>query len=86
MDPNETLRMLRELSEDITEHGATPDKAHALAELFAALDEWLNRGGFLPAAWQTGERAQAAVPHPPTWPHYIDERDLPVYGEAGFND
>ncbi len=47
MDPNTTLARLRELAaaaDDVEE-------AAELAEAFHALDEWLSRGGFLPADW-----------------------------------
>lgn len=57
MDPNETLKILRELSayalapepwDDSIDAGET---AIQLAEHFQALDEWIQRGGFLPAGW-----------------------------------
>lgn len=66
MDPDVTLRRLRELAGEIeaiadkpTEAGAAHAAAQSslaslsaeLAELFDALDDWILRGGFLPAAW-----------------------------------
>ena len=52
MDPNETLRRLRELAE--RELNA-PDPDHAdWAEWFQALDQWITSGGFLPYAWVEG--------------------------------
>lgn len=65
MDPNETLRRLRQLAE-YGRQLERPDAAagdgyggytwrqlaHEQAELFQALDEWLMRGGFAPKAWQ----------------------------------
>jgi len=67
MDPNETLRQIRTavmaalaLADD---YEKDPDPATAedaedylnqldeLAQLVNSLDEWLSRGGFLPAAW-----------------------------------
>ena len=61
MDPNETLRKIREQVELVLHFG---DQAHAsalaqtaiegerLAELVASLDGWLSKGGFVPAAWR----------------------------------
>lgn len=46
MDPNATLAAIREIT-GRDEH-ADPE----LAELVDALDQWLSKGGFLPAAWQ----------------------------------
>lgn len=47
MDPNETLRRLREL--------CALDNcrlfAEEIADLFEALDQWLSKGGFLPEPW-----------------------------------
>jgi hypothetical protein len=66
MDPNETLRQIRmhvaaiqAVRDGADEHGDNTDdevitlceSGEALAELVDALDEWLSRGGFLPAAW-----------------------------------
>jgi len=56
VDPNETLSRLRALAAEIL---ATADRSTdgddpegvAMAELFQALDEWIERGGFLPAPW-----------------------------------
>jgi hypothetical protein len=60
MDPNETLRKLREWVKDPTKQPG--------AELFEALDEWLTRGGFPPDDWtgefrtHSGEIGQTAGP------------------------
>lgn len=54
MDPNETLRLLRlTIAQMRVDENPDIRKAHAaeVAEYFEALDEWLSRGGFLPAAW-----------------------------------
>ena len=55
MDPNETLRRMRELAAEIPkldmESLADHWKATELAELVEALDNWITKGGFLPAAW-----------------------------------
>lgn len=47
MDPNETLRELRHLIEINGEENFSEE----IAEKFTALDEWLSKGGFLPADW-----------------------------------
>ena len=62
MDPNETLRELRELADkvaaqDMDVYSDPEDRADAaragdLAAGVQALDEWLSRGGFLPDAWE----------------------------------
>lgn len=48
MDPNATLRRLREL--------CALDNCHLfaveIADLFEALDEWISKGGFLPEDWK----------------------------------
>ena len=58
MDPDVALEVARESAAGIM---AALDSENAaeilmyaemLAERFQALDEWLTRGGFLPAAWQ----------------------------------
>ena len=59
MDPNETLRMIREVV--AWEQNRTGDETYGaddfadmlgeVTELIADLDEWLTRGGFLPADW-----------------------------------
>jgi hypothetical protein len=58
MDPNVALENLREALNP--ERGDEPGFEDALddaIEAFAALDEWLRNGGFLPAAWAIpGER------------------------------
>lgn len=59
MNPNEALRVLRNAVH--VHQNADPDtacdeadikaSAETIAESFAALDEWITRGGFLPKAW-----------------------------------
>jgi hypothetical protein len=56
MDPNETLRLLREAITGYDEAAlSSADAANAAAEriieLFEALDGWLSKGGFAPADW-----------------------------------
>ena len=47
MDPDETLRRLRELV-----RANNYDDYENILEHFDALDEWLSKGGFLPRAWR----------------------------------
>lgn len=57
MDPNITLKELREIT--VSVNNGTYNQSHAdciitleqLAEKFKALDEWLTRNGFLPSDW-----------------------------------
>lgn len=61
MDPNETLKRLRELSEQgfpTTDNLEDADEFHAL---FRDLDEWLSKGGFLPTAWQRNVECQCCI-------------------------
>lgn len=52
MDPNETLRLLRETATLVlTDSGKDRADSVRLAELAEALDGWISKGGFLPAAW-----------------------------------
>lgn len=56
MDPDATLRELRELTGQFLkdwDEDKTPDTldVYRMAELFEALDEWTTNGGYLPAAW-----------------------------------
>lgn len=50
MDPDETLRQIRELVADQLEQ-PTYEKGRKLAALVDALDEWIIHGGFLPRDW-----------------------------------
>lgn len=60
MDPNEALKNLREAARDNLAHaeefkdrpGELLVMIYEAAESFQALDEWLSKGGFLPADWQ----------------------------------
>ncbi|APQ42343.1 hypothetical protein PBI_RICH_84 [Mycobacterium phage Rich] len=55
MDPDanlaETLGLARGIMQFAEDHDA---QAVRLAELTLALHEWIDRGGFLPAAWSAG--------------------------------
>lgn len=59
MDPNVTLREMRELVkrvlhdyEDEDGNGVDQDDAASLASHVETLDAWLSRGNFLPEKWQ----------------------------------
>jgi hypothetical protein len=56
MDPNAALTTLRELATEQLDGNISDQERHAdqLAEAAIALDEWLTKGGFLPAAWAVG--------------------------------
>lgn len=58
MDPNATLASLREMIAEIND-GKPAGSATAVrfAELVEALNEWLERGGFLPTDWQASRDA-----------------------------
>ena len=63
MDPDAILAELRQAFEDVNtaaqnyDSDAHDDATQRIAELFAALDEWLTRGGFLPNAWRAPQNA-----------------------------
>jgi|GEM_PF-1298127 len=69
MDPNEALRQIREAVSTWragAEYGWRSEEdsdrcALRLVKHAEALDEWLSRGGFLPAAWQAGRPESAQV-------------------------
>lgn len=49
MDVNVTLDELRQLQAN-RDNGGEID-VDRMVELFAALDEWMSRGGFMPLVW-----------------------------------
>lgn len=49
MDPNETLKELRQIVND--KQRIVVDDYIRMRELFQALDQWLTRGGFPPGDW-----------------------------------
>lgn len=52
MDPNATLTRIRELVNTIVTEGPyETGYEQELAEAVNALDDWLSKGGFKPAAW-----------------------------------
>lgn len=51
MDPNEALTNLRLYAQAVLLAESDSDDCDLLAATFTALDEWLSRGGFFPAAW-----------------------------------
>lgn len=63
MDADNTLKAIRDivdevLGDDEEAHESLDDaeKLIEFAERFRALDEWLTRGGFLPAGWKGDAR------------------------------
>ena len=56
MDPNETLKQMLEQTRLVI---AVSDDVNALklADYVNAMNEWLSKGGFLPAAWVAGTSA-----------------------------
>ena len=57
MDPNEALKTLRQLviDEEYLSQGIggiIHTNGQAIYEAFTALDNWLQKGGFLPSDWQ----------------------------------
>jgi hypothetical protein len=53
MDPNATLKELRRLYKECSESNyVETGLLEDLAENFNNLDEWLNKGGFLPKDWE----------------------------------
>lgn len=54
MDPNANLREQLALAAKAIDDGSrVSHDARRLAELVLALDDWLQAGGFAPAAWKT---------------------------------
>lgn len=55
MDPNATLKQMLYLAA-VIQDTSDPDPADAaeLGALVQAMNDWLARGGFLPAAWAIG--------------------------------
>lgn len=56
MDPNETLRQLREKIAEARQWEANPyheeTSGEEVYQLFDDLDDWLSKGGILPKDWQ----------------------------------
>lgn len=55
MDPNETLRQIRDLVVALSESADVDSDGFRLAERVSALDTWLSRGGFLPEWWRKNQ-------------------------------
>jgi hypothetical protein len=51
MDPNTNLSEQRRIVDRMLNGHEQPEDGCRLAELSAALDEWMSSGGFLPDAW-----------------------------------
>ena len=59
MDPNTALANAREASARLDASTGQADMIEAaldIAAAYRALDEWITRGGFLPADWTAGIR------------------------------
>jgi hypothetical protein len=84
MNPNETLRLMREAMQTYLQGEATRDRevmADAASDLYthaAALDTWLSRGGFLPDAWR---QTLPETIHNMTPGELSDVRDAHTYGK-----
>lgn len=73
MDPNANLEELRRIVTELSDPeflmryverdpaGVAADVTR-LAELCAALDGWLSKGGFLPRDWEPGTEARRLIP------------------------
>lgn len=65
MDPNACLDEMRTLAESLAESDdPDPCDVERLAYLVQSLDQWITKGGFLPAAWaptETWESARRAM-------------------------
>ena len=57
MDPNAALNNIRGMINDANNNDES-DVLHDLADAVRGLDEWLGRGGFLPAAWHTSQKPE----------------------------
>jgi hemerythrin len=61
MDPNETLKRIRELLTELEDGDEEMSDEMSclvsdLAEHWDGLDAWLRKGGFLPADWAKGRK------------------------------
>lgn len=58
MDPDICYQKIKNLIEELNEHGASRydqtlyDLSHELVSSFEDLDEWIRGGGFLPEEWK----------------------------------
>lgn len=66
MDPDANLKEQLTIAKRIIKHADAPTTvavdahdAEALAERVIALNEWIKRGGFLPAAWRHEETSSS---------------------------
>lgn len=58
MDPNTALATIRTLCTPNGQTGDVEYDLHLLIEAFDALDDWLSKGGFLPADWAKMDRGE----------------------------
>lgn len=84
MDPNETLRLLREAVAEYRRplpFSDSDEAAQLLADLVQhveALDEWLSKGGFLPSAWERDDEDDEEEDQG------FGERDLETFEVSGL--
>lgn len=56
MDPDAALAKLRELLDGATVDAKSDDElweiVHEAVDVFAGLDNWISKGGYLPKEWQ----------------------------------
>ena len=55
MDPDKCLEDALDLVDQIENDDDADDLAVELAERLRALDDWIGKGGFLPARWRVDE-------------------------------
>lgn len=61
MDPNATLTRIRDLVHYLRVDDTDRDVAADLTDAVEALDRWITRGGFLPAAWSAASNTDADI-------------------------
>lgn len=54
MDPEQALENMRTAAGNLADDDTLPEDVTLLVESVQALDEWLSKGGFLPADWSKG--------------------------------
>lgn len=59
MDPNEALKQIRAVAEQVM--GGDRDASYEMVGLFRALDVWLSNGGFSPDDWADKQNDSVAM-------------------------
>jgi hypothetical protein len=52
MDPNEALRLIRQICRDVETDDEKVENWDELVNLIEGLDQWISKGGFLPKDWE----------------------------------